>query len=196
MGGASAGETRRSKSAGRRVVEDHRPLVRQFHRDELVGLALLVRLTPGLLAVARSLEWGRTPPWCDAEALAADVVSTAWEVLARCAGTTMAYPERTLLRTIRRQLEAQRGAARRRSTHEEPAGERATEFSDPNPIPVLDELALALRLHQPQLPLQDLQLIYRHRVLGLSFPELAAACGKSVGALEQRSFRAEATLCA
>lgn len=171
-------------------------LVRQFALDELVGLALLVRLSPGLLATAREFDWGRTPPWSSAEALAADVVSTGWEVLAQYGGTTLAYPERTILRTIRRRLGSQRSAARRRSLREQLAGGGADDFSDPAPIPVLDELALALRLHKSQVPRRDLQLIFDHRVLGLTFREIAAASGVSVSAIEQRSYRAESALCA
>jgi len=171
-------------------------LIRQFHRDQLIGLALLVRLTPGLLAIARSLDWGRTPPWNDPEALAADAVSTAWEILDRFAGETVAYPERTLLRAIRQQLTKQRTAARRRLTQEEPTGDKVAELRDPNPISVLDELAMALRLHQPRLPLRDLELIFQHRVLGLSFPELSVVLGESACAIGQRSCRAEAALCA
>jgi len=171
-------------------------LLRQFHRDQLVGLALLVRLTPGLLAIARSLDWGRTPPWSDADALAADAISTTWEVLDRLAGASISYPERTLLRAVRQRLTKQRTVARRHATREEPTGHKVADFCDPKPIPVLDELAMALRLHQPRLPLRDLELIFQHRVLGLSFPELSALTGESACAIGQRSCRAEAALCA
>ena len=171
-------------------------LIRQFPLDELVGLALLVRLSPGLLGVARALDWGRCPPWYDAEALSADVVSTAWEVLHHHGGTSLDYPERTILRAIRRRLESERAKSRQRSNCEQPAGDRTNDLCDPAPIPVLDELAMALRLHEPQLPLRDLELIFRHRVLGLTFREIAAVSDMSVSAIEQRSYRAEAALCA
>ena len=170
-------------------------LLRQFHLDELVGLGLIVRLSPGLIAMAGSFGWGRDAPWVDVDAFACDLVRSTWEVLHGLAGSTVAYPERTIFRLTYHQLHLQRAAVRRRATYEELIGERTIEHFDPHPISALDELAFVLRTHR-DMRLQDLQLIYRHRVLGLTFPELAAASGASVRALEQRSSRAEAALCA
>jgi DNA-directed RNA polymerase specialized sigma24 family protein len=184
--------------AGQSAIESWRitaALLRQFHLDQLVGLGLLVRLSPGLIAMAGSFGWGRDAPWADIDAFACDLVRSAWEVLHSLGGSTIAYPERTVLRKIYHQLHAQRRAAHRRASYEELAGERTVEFADPYPISVLEELAFALSTRREVRP-QDLQLIYRHRVLGLTFPELAAASGVSVRALEQRSSRAEAALCA
>jgi DNA-directed RNA polymerase specialized sigma24 family protein len=170
-------------------------LLRQFHLDQLVGLSLIVRLSPGLIAMARSFGWGRDAPWADVDAFACDLVHSTWEVLHSLGGSTIAYPERTILRRIYHQLHAQRRAVHRRYAYEELAGEWTIEFADPHPVSVLEELAFALSTKR-KMRRQDLQLIYRHRVLGLTFPELAAASGVSVRALEQRSSRAEAALCA
>jgi hypothetical protein len=170
-------------------------LLRQFQLDQLVGLGLIVRLSPGLIAMAGSFGWGRDAPWGDVDAFSCDLVRSAWEVLHHLGGRTIAYPERTILRRTYDQLHRQRRSAQYRASYEELAGERTIEYADPHPISVLDELAFALS-KKHEVRKQDLQLIYRHRVLGLTFPELAAASGTSVRALEQRSHRAEAALCA
>ena len=170
-------------------------LLRQFELNDLVGVGLLANLRPGMLMVGRRLEWGKSAPWQDAQAFGCDLVETTWEVLGSLVGSTVAYPERTVLRLARQHLESQRSAARRRQSREVPL-QCDLDWIDPKPLPVLEELALALRVRRAEITPRDHDLIHAHRILGLTFPELAASMGASVEALEQRCHRAEAALCA
>jgi hypothetical protein len=171
-------------------------LLRQFDLDELIGLGLVARLLPGLLAIGAYFEWGHGAPWYDPDVLASEMLCTTWETLHRLAGKSISYPERTVLRLTKRQLGRQRSVAHRRIMQEESLDERAPELSDPLPVSVLVELTSALRVHRSKVTEQDLWLIYQHRVLGFNLPELAAANGTSLRAMQQRSWRAEAAICA
>jgi DNA-directed RNA polymerase specialized sigma24 family protein len=195
-------------------------LLRCLDVDELVALALLVALRPGLIAVARQLEWGRGGPWPGREAFTSDLVSTAWDVIASVAGTTVPFPERTLLRRVRQRLARQRRAVQRRAERERPmadveiaeAADREAERRPgrrPNAraeascdvrvatLPVLDALSAALRdARDVDLPGADADLVYAHRVLGYSLREIAARSRMATTTVRLRCRRAEELLCA
>jgi DNA-directed RNA polymerase specialized sigma24 family protein len=195
-------------------------LLRRIELDELVGVGLLAALQPGLIAVARQLDWGRGGPWPDAEAFAGDLVSTAWDVLASVAGTTVPFPERTLLRRTRQRLAGQRRASRRRLEREHlvadvelagdevaavarrPGQSRAAPPETSSDVrlatlPVLDALGGALSgVAAGELPVGDVAIVYAHRVLGYSLREIAARSRLGITAVRLRSHRAEEVLCA
>jgi DNA-directed RNA polymerase specialized sigma24 family protein len=192
-------------------------LLRRLDLDELIGVGLLVALRPGLIGVARQLDWGRGGPWPDAEAFASDLVSTAWDVLASVAGTTVAFPERTLLRRICQRLAWQRRVGRRRLERErlvadvELAGDddarrpgrRRAAPREPTcdlrlvTLPVLDALGVALSsVPAEELSAADVAIVYAHRVLGYSLREIAARSRLGTTTVRLRSRRAEEVLCA
>lgn len=186
-------------------------LVRRLEVDELVGVGILAALRPGLLAVARRLHWGRGGPWSGSDAFAGDLVSTSWDVLRSVAGTTLAYPERTVLRRVRQRLEWQRTALRRCTASERPVADvelmgrlvpvavlaAACEDVRVTTLPVLDALGAALAAtSRPGLPREDLALVFAHRVLGFSLREIASRQHLATTTVRLRSRRAEEVLCA
>lgn len=193
-------------------------LVRCFALDDLVGLTLLVALQPGLVAIGRQLDWGRGGPWTDSATFTADLVSTTWDVLASVAGSTVDYPERTVLRRVRQRLAWQRRAVRRRVERERPvadvelaggddphtprrpgwrpsvAGETAGDVRLTT-LPVLDALGAALReVRGAELAAGDVAIVYAHRVLGYSLREIAARSSMPTTTVRLRCQRAEELL--
>ena len=190
-------------------------LLRQFELDRLVGLGLLSSLVPGLVRIGRSLDWGRGGPWDDVEAFACELLATAWSVLARMAGETVDYPERCALDRVRAALCDQRRTARRQqarlrcvSLSSPPPGRPKArpgrgeegadwELEDPQPLSVLESLAMALGSIGPTaLSPGDVRLIFAHRVLGYSLREIADHIGEDKpDRLQHRSQIAERLLC-
>jgi DNA-directed RNA polymerase specialized sigma24 family protein len=195
-------------------------LLRRLELDDLVPLAVLVALQPGLVAVARALDWGRGGPWPGREAFTADLLSTAWDVLRSVGGSTLAFPERTVLRRIRQRLAWQRQALRRRAERERPVADlELAEAADPDAarrpgwrprtpgeatadlrlatLPVLDALSIALHeVSAGQLGRDDLAIVYAHRVLGYSLREIAVRSRLATTTVRLRCRRAEQLLCA
>jgi hypothetical protein len=181
-------------------------LIRRFDTDELVGLGLVAALSPGLLKVARRLDWGQGGPWPDAQCFAADLVSETWLVLREAAGTTLAYPERTVIDRLRRRLAHRRSSFQQATQREAPSDDAALAetvdrqpgtWSEPRRGSTLESLAAALAgVDHPVLRREDVRLVFETRVLGYSIAELAqrgAGCRRT---LELRRCRAEALLCA
>jgi len=188
-------------------------LIRRLELDEVIALGLITALRPGLLAVARQLDFGR-PGWESRQSFAADLVTTTWDVLQSCAGSTLSFPERTVLRRVRQRLEVQRRAGRRRWERERPqadleAPERrsrpgrerqaATTAGDLRAatLPTLDALAIALsEVPASLIAPADVAVVYRHRVLGYSLREIAAQSHQATTTVRLRCRRAEEVLCA
>ncbi len=192
-------------------------LLRCQDLGELVSLGLLVALRPGLLAVGRRLDWGRGGPWPGREDFIGDLVSTAWDVLVSVSGTTLEFPERTVLRRVRQRLAWQRLALRRRVERERPVPDVETADAECEPsrrpgrrpglgsgerdvrlatLPVLDALGGALEdVRDARLDRADVAIVYAHRVLGYSLREIAARTALATTTVRLRCRRAEALLC-
>lgn len=199
----------RPRPSGPKHWEVVTALIRQLDADELVGLGLVTALAPGLLSVARRLEWGRDGAWRDRHEFATDLVSETWLVLRDLAGTTVAYPERTVLDRVRRRMAHQRARHQSASRREAPTqdatlaasldapAESAAAWSGPQRETTLDSLAAALRgAEGPALRRDDVRLVFETRVLGYSIAELAERGEGCRRTLEHRRGRAEALLCA
>ena len=171
-------------------------LLRQRAVDPLVTLGLVAALAPGLQAIARRLSWGADGPWSDSEEFGADVVTEAWAVLNEVDEQTIVFPERTILRYVRRRMEALIDRQRRRCRLETAISE-VDDPIDPSPIADLDLLALALSgIAGRVIPIESARLVFAHRVLGYSIPEIAAVSGSPRETVRRRSVHAEALLCA
>ena len=168
-------------------------LVRQFWLDELVGLGLLNHLRRGMVQLARRFDWGLDAPWNSTDVLGTEIVSRTWRALAGAGGTTVAFPERTILERVRKSLDEERRTDRRRRAYCATAT-RVEDAADPTPRPLLEELAFGLRHCAPELSRADRALLYAHRVAGFTFPEIAQAWGVQAATLQQRSHRAEERL--
>ncbi len=201
-------------------------LIRQLRYDELVGLTLLVALRPGIVALGRRLDWGAGGPWPDQQAFVAELLSTTWHVLASVAGTTLEFPERTVLRRVGQRLAALRASARRRHERERPVavfepdeqwtghrgadGWATLESAAPKlravepgadlrlcTLSTLDALGAALgEVPESVLATRDVAIVYAHRVLGYSLREIAARSAQATTTVRLRCRRAEAVLCA
>jgi len=191
-------------------------LIRQFGASELVAVGLLAFFVRGLLTIATAFEWGRGL-WADRETFAVDLVSTTWTVLAEVGGTTLEYPENSVLDRVRCRLRHQRDGFRReegRLTHaarpgsgpySSGGGDAFGEWDalvvdsvpDEHPISVLEELGRALgSLGQETVSRDDARLLFANRVMGYELSEIAAATGVKVEALKYRRRSAEAALLA
>jgi DNA-directed RNA polymerase specialized sigma24 family protein len=161
----------------------------------MIGVAIVVTLTPGLKALARRMDWGSGGPWGGAEVFSGELMSTAWEVVADWSGRRQEFMVPAILTAIRKRL-IRRTQAWRRET------DRRTDWSiiaepEGSSESIIDELARVLENAADQLISRgDASLVYAHRVLGLSMVELAKMTGQSRNALHHRATRAERRLCA
>ncbi len=181
-------------------------LVRCAGLDELVALGLLARAVPGLIAVGRQLRWGGDGPWTDASEFTADLVSEAWIGLFSMAGQSFGYPERELLRRVRRRLDYAIYSHRRRTRREASAEEASLSVlgdrqggwpQQPRRASTLEDLAVALTT--PGASREDrrgLRLVFQTRVLGYSIDELVASGAGARRSLYACREKTEAALCA
>ena len=152
---------------------------------------------PGLVSVAGKLRWGQGGDWQDGEEFFGELLATTWCVIAEWAGQDRRYAVLDLLSAIRcrvrRQLfRAKDLAGRTVATGADDAIDRGTTAET-----LLDELARALvDEHDQGMPLDELQVLYGHSVLGYSIAELAALTGRDRRGLYTRRDRARRRLCA
>jgi len=168
-------------------------LVRQFACDELLGIALVRVLVPGLVAVARSMRWGAGGPWNDRGEFETDLVAAAWRSAHAHAGRSLERPCRTMLEQARRSLRTDVERHRRETARRRPADaldELAASETDH-----LTELAKGLaQLAGSVIPERDAALLLANRVHGYRLSELAELSGESVAQLSYRRRRAESAV--
>jgi hypothetical protein len=163
--------------------------------DPMIGVAVVVTLTPGLKALARRMDWGSGGPWGGAEVFSGELMSTAWEVVADWSGRRHEFMVPAILTAIRKRLVRRIQACRREA-------DRRTEWSmvaEPEGCSesVIEELARVLEnAADLMISRGDASLVYAHRVLGLSMVELAEMTGQSRNTLHHRATYAERRLCA
>jgi hypothetical protein len=163
--------------------------------DSMIGVAVVVTLTPGLKAVARRLDWGSGGPWGGAQVFSGELMSTAWEVVADWSGRRQEFMVPAILTAIRKRL-VRRTEAWRQET------DRRTDWSkvaepEGSSESAIEALARVLENAADQMISRgDASLVYAHRVLGLSMVELAEMTGQSRDSLHHRATFAERRLCA
>ena len=155
-----------------------RVLLREIDEDPFLGRMLVQALVPGLITVAGKLQWGVGGEWRDGEEFFGELLSTAWEVVARWAGQDRPYAVLDLLSAIRCRLRRQLLKGKESSTRDRPlepvAHDRpaATETD-------LEELArLLMKLHSEGMHRDEVQVLYAEHVLGYSVAELATVMGR------------------
>jgi DNA-directed RNA polymerase specialized sigma24 family protein len=189
-------------------------LLRHLEGDAVAATALLVAVTPMMLAVARRLRWGSGGPWADREEFVAEVISTTWTAAHAMRAQPSVYPLHSLERRVTGRLERHRDRAARSRAVEvstlfdglddaEARGPVEAELyrngllADRHPVPVLDALATALcAVEESVLDRKLVQLVYARRVLGYPIREVSSFLGESENAVEYQAARAEALLCA
>jgi DNA-directed RNA polymerase specialized sigma24 family protein len=174
-----------------------RVLLREAGADPFTCRLLVQALVPGLVGVAGKLRWGQGGDWKDGEEFFGELLSTAWAVVLEWAGQDRPYAVRDLLSAIRCRVRRQLFRAKEQAWRVVPMG--ADDVSDRGvpPETLLDELARTLvdERHNGA-PLEELQVLYSHSVLGYSIAELAALTGRDRRGLYDRRARARRRLCA
>lgn len=191
------------RRASGRVARDEaarlvRVLLREAGTDPFITRLLIQVLVPGLISVAGKLRWGRGGDWRDGEEFFGELLTTAWCVVAEWAGQDRRYAVLDLLSAIRCRLRRQLFRSKDMSKRVVSMG--ADEAADRrlSTETLLDELARALVDHgaRDDMPLEELQVLYSHSVLGYSIAELAVLTGRDRRALYTRRDRARRHMCA
>jgi hypothetical protein len=152
---------------------------------------------PGLVSVAGKLRWGHGGDWRDGEEFFGELLTTAWCVVAEWAGQDRRYAVLDLLSAIRCRLRRQLFRSKDQSKRVISMGEEAVDLRSSTET-LLDELARALvdLGAREDMPLEELQVLYSHSVLGYSIAELAALTGRDRRGLYTRRDRARRRICA
>ncbi len=149
----------------------------------LVPRAILQAIVPGLVGVARRLDWGAGGDASGGGAFFTEVVATAWEVIVAWAGEDRGYAVLDILSAVRCRLRRQilRERDSRSRAVLDPELEARTGHCATTGTTDLDELAGVLgQLAGHGLDRDEAALLFSHRVLGLSIAELAeqAQCSR------------------
>jgi hypothetical protein len=175
-----------------------RVLLREAGTDPFIARLLIQVLVPGLVSVAGKLRWGRGGDWRDGEEFFGELLTTAWCVVAEWAGQDRRYAVLDLLSAIRCRLRRQLFRSKDQSKRVVSMGAEDAADRTSSTETLLDELARALVDHgaRDDMPLEELQVLYSHSVLGYSIAELAVLTGRDRRGLYTRRDRARRRICA
>jgi DNA-directed RNA polymerase specialized sigma24 family protein len=176
-----------------------RVLLREAGTDPFIPRLLIQVLVPGLVSVAGKLRWGQGGDWQDGEEFFGELLTTAWCVVAEWAGQDRRYAVLDLLSAIRCRLRRQLFRSKDLASRALPTStDKLADRPSSSPGTLLDELARTLIEHgvREEMPLEELQVLYAHSVLGYSIAELAVLTGRDRRALYTRRDRARRRLCA
>ena len=144
--------------------------------DPFITRLLVQVLVPGLVSVASKLRWGRGGDWRDGEEFFGELLTTAWCVVAEWSGQ-----DRPLCRArpaLRHPVPSPAPALPSKDLSKRFVSMRADDAADrtSSTETLLDELARALvdQGAGDDMPLEELQVLYSHNVLGYSIAELAS----------------------
>lgn len=189
------------RAKGKVQREEAAQVVRGLLREEsvhpLISRTLVQALLPGLLVVAKRLDWGRGGEWNDGEEFFADALSTTWSTIADWSGQDRRYAVLDLLSAIRcrlrRQLLSTKEHLRRQQALTPGVAARLQVRAETD----LEELSrLLIDLQGRGMHVEDAQVLYAHHVLGYSISELALVTGRERRSLYARRDRGRARLCA
>jgi hypothetical protein len=157
-------------------------------RDPLLRRALLQTLLPGVVAVARRLDWGHGHPQVDdAASFLADLITTMYEVIVEWGGQRRSYAAPDLLNAVRcrmrRRLESDALSAAIPLEVADLRGQIPSSLDD-DPT---ESLASLLRAQRAELDPIGAAALYGREVLGLSYRELASMTGLSPRRLAEAS---------
>lgn len=181
-----------------------RAMLRSAPVHPMVKRALLQTLVPGLVGVARRLDWGAGGEWCDGDAFFFDLLSTAWEVLEEWAGDDRPYAVLDLLSAVRCRARRRLLGHRAHGLAQAPVAD-LERVGDEGRAPLaagcsetdLDVLARVIDEGRATgLDPRDAAALYGQRVLGYSLTELSALTGRSARYLRRCSERAAEVLTA
>jgi hypothetical protein len=190
---------RQANSRGQR--EEAARIVRVLLREEavhpFVSRTLVQALLPGLLSVAKRLQWGAGGEWGDSEEFFGEVLSTTWVTIDAWSGQDRPYAVLDLLSAIRCRLRRQLLHAKEQQFRQRPFTWDITSRLEVRPETDLEELSrLLIDLHGRGLRTDEAQVLYAHHVLGYSISELATVTGRERRSLYVRRDRGQRRLCA
>lgn len=176
-----------------------RVLLREAGADAFLGRMLVQALVPGLIGVAKKLQWGRGGEWRDGEEFFGELVSTAWLVVEEWSGQDRPYAVGDLLSAIRCR-------ARRQLFRSKDLDMQSTEFVSDEMETVLGSFRqdtdleqltrILIELHGEGMRLDEVQVLYAQHVLGYTMAELAVLTGRDRRVLYARRDRGQRRLCA
>jgi hypothetical protein len=185
----ASGRAQRDEAA--RLV---RVLLREAGTDAFVLRMLVQVLVPGLVNVAGKLRWGQGGDWQDGEEFFGELLATTWCVVGEWAGQDRRYAVLDLLSAIRCRVRRQLFRAKDQAARTLASG--TPDRSAPSET-LLDELTRAvIDQHHEGAPVDELQVLYGHSVLGYTIAELAVLTGRDRRGLSARRDRARRRLCA
>ena len=180
----------RARGRAERVEAAHlvRVLLREADADPLLHRMLVQALVPGLITVARKLQWGRGGNWQDGEEFFGELLSTTWFVIQEWSGQDRPYAILDLLSAIRCRVRRQLFRAKDLQCHTVPLHD--TTDREARTETDLEQLArMLIDLRRDGMRTEEVQVLYSQHVLGYSIAELAAATGRDRRALYARRDR-------
>jgi hypothetical protein len=186
------GRTQREEAA--RVV---RVLLREAGADPFIPRLLVQVLVPGLITVARKLQWGKGGEWRDGTEFFGDLLATTWIVLQEWSGQDRPYAVLDLLSAVRCRLRRQLFRAKDQGEHITSLRNEHVDRWIGRAESDLEGLARTLiDLRKEGMRREDVQVLYAQHVLGYSIAELTALTGRGRRALYARRDRGRRRLCA
>jgi hypothetical protein len=186
------GRTQREEAA--RVV---RILLREAGVDPFIPRLLVQVLVPGLITLARKLQWGAGGDWRDGTEFFGDVLATTWLVLQEWSGQDRPYAVLDLLSAIRCRLRRQLLRAKDQGGHTTSMRHEQLDRWVSRAESDLERLArMLIDLRREGMRAEEVQVLYAQHVLGYSIAELTALTGRDRRALYARRDRGRRRLCA
>ncbi|HEY1830051.1 MAG TPA: hypothetical protein VGG38_07410 [Acidimicrobiales bacterium] len=174
-----------------------RILLREADAHELVPRILVQALLPGLIRVAAKLQWGRGGEWADGGDFFGDLLSTTWMTIEEWSGQDRPYAVLDLLNAVRCRLRRQLMRSKDLSQHTTTLTERHTIQLSADSETDLELLTRRLiELKSEGMPVDDIEVLYAHHVLGYTLKELAEVTGYDRRAMAARRDRGQRRLCA
>jgi hypothetical protein len=174
-----------------------RVLLREAECDPYISRLLVQALVPGLITLAKKLQWGRGGEWRDATEFFGDVLATTWLVLQEWSGQDRSYAVLDLLSAIRCRLRRQLFRTKDQAKHTTAMEPAHTEAPSSRQETDLERLArLLIDLRRKGMRADEVQVLYAQHVLGFSIAELAAMTGRDRRVLYARRDRGRRRLCA
>jgi hypothetical protein len=174
-----------------------RVLLREADADPFICRLLVQALVPGLIIVARKLQWGKGGDWRDGSEFFGDVLATTWLVLQEWSGQDRPYAVLDLLSAIRCRVRRQLFRAKDQGGHTTTLRSEHRDTWIGRAESDLEELArMLIDLYREGTPHEDVRVLYAHHVLGFSIAELTTITGRNRRVLYARRDRGQRRLCA
>jgi hypothetical protein len=189
------------RAKGRRNREEAAALVRVMLReatvDPLVTRFLLQALLPGMMSVAKRLQWGMGGEWQDGSEFFGELIATAWDVVTDWSGQDRPYAVLDLLSALRCRMRRQ--LLRAKDLQHQQVGlspDVTANITSPHETDLEQLARLLIELRRSGMRTDEVEVLYAQHVLGFTISELALVTGRDRRALYARRDRGHRRLCA